>query len=1064
MGVYEAVQLVELGGFTALAAASSLRWARLRTGAAAWMTATFAVLAGAVLAGRFLPASAADAGDAGDAALARAVVVLLGLIPYCLFRFGAAFGGTRRRTDVGARIATGLLLLATTALPDFPGDGEARPWWFVAHTVWFVLQWTVLSSLCVRDLWRAGSGQPAVVRRRMRMLGVAAVLLNAALLAVAGGDARTSDQVSLAGQLLGLVSAGLFLAGFAPPRSLRTVWRREEADRLRLAEADLMLADTPDAVAAIVLPQAAGMLGARAAVLADAGGAVVAASGVDDEGARALVSRARALRAVRRASASDVVAVAARDGLLVVQGNATTPIFGRDEVVILETLGHLTGLALDRADLVARDRAAQAELAEKQALLAEAQRTARLGSYRWNLVTGEVTWSDEMHRLLGFDAGEVQDHAAAFASRIHPDDVEVVEAAWAASRRGDPLTSMRLRIVLPGGDVRWIDAHTQLVTDENGSPARLVGTMQDVTDRKVAEDAVAHQALHDALTGLPNRRLFLDRLEHALAARARTSSGVAVLFIDLDRFKWLNDSLGHAAGDELLVEVAHRLRASVRPGDSVARFGGDEFVVLCEDLDGVAAAERLAARFAAELARPAEVAGEETMVTVSIGIAYSPPGCDDDTPETLVRDADAAMYRAKDRGRDRFETFDAETRLLAVARHETANALRRGMDRGELVVHYQPQVDITTTQVVGVEALVRWRHPDRGLLPPSEFIPVAEETGLIVPLGVRVLTEACRQVCAWQPSEPWRHPINLCVNLSARQLMAPDLHDVVAAALAASGLEPSRLCLEITESVLLEDAVASSRALHRLKALGADVGVDDFGTGFSSLTYLKRFPVDILKIDRSFVEGLGTSREDRAIVAGVVDLAHAFGLTAIAEGVETIDQLAELRAIGCEQGQGYLWSQPLSAADAERWIGAHSVSPGLLRPRRLARVPSGSRSCRVLLVDDDRSVRALLRSVLESDGFFEVVGEADDGREAIAMARHLEPDLVLLDLAMPGMGGLEALPLIQAVCPGAKVAVLSGLDAADVADSAARQGATAFFDKTDVPDLLAGLLRYVVSA
>jgi diguanylate cyclase (GGDEF)-like protein/PAS domain S-box-containing protein len=1060
VGVYEAVQLLELGGFTALAAASSLRWARLRTGAAAWMTATFTVLAGAVLAGRFLPASAA--GDAGYAALARAVVVLLGLFPYCLFRFGAAFGGTRRRTDVGARVATGMLLLATTALPGFPGDGEARPWWFVAYTAWFVLQWTVLSSLGVRGLWRAGSGQAAVVRRRMRMLGVAAVLLNAGLLLVAGGDLGTSGRVSLAGQLLGLVSAGLFVVGFAPPRSLRTVWRREEADRLRLAEADLMLADTTDAVAAIVLHQAAAMLGARSAVLADAGGAVVAAHGVDDEGARALVSRAGALHAARRVPASDVVAVAASDGLLVVQGNATTPIFGQDEVVILETLGHLTGLALDRADLVARDRAAQAELAEKEALLAEAQHTARLGSYRWDLVTGEVDWSDEMHRLLGFDAGEVRDHAAAFTSRIHPDDVEAVEAAWAASRRGDPPISMRLRIVLPGGDVRWIDAHTQLLTDEDGAPARLVGTMQDVTDRKLAEDAVAHQALHDGLTGLPNRRLFLDRLEHALAARARTSSGVAVLFIDVDRFKWLNDSLGHAAGDELLVEVARRLRASVRPGDSVARFGGDEFVVLCAELNGVPAAERLAARFAAELARPAEVAGEETMVTVSIGIAYSPPGCDADTPETLVRDADAAMYRAKDRGRDRFETFDAETRLLAVARHETANALRRGMDRGELVVYYQPQVDITTNQVVGVEALVRWRHPDRGLLPPSEFVPVAEETGLIVPLGVWVLTEACRQVCEWQPSDPWRHPIGLCVNLSARQLMAPDLHDVVAAALSSSGLEPSLLCLEITESVLLEDAVASARAMHRLKALGVDVGVDDFGTGFSSLTYLKRFPVDILKIDRSFVEGLGTSREDRAIVAGVVDLAHAFGLTAIAEGVETIDQLAELRAIGCEQGQGYLWSQPLSAADAERWIATHSVSPGPLRPRQLALVSSGTRPCRVLLVDDDRSVRALLRSLLESDGF-QVVGEADDGRQAIALARHLEPDLVLLDLAMPGMGGLEALPLIQAVCPGAKVAVLSGLDAADVADSAASQGATAFFDKTDVPDLLAGLLRYVVS-
>ncbi|HVM02361.1 MAG TPA: EAL domain-containing protein, partial [Acidimicrobiales bacterium] len=968
--------------------------------------------------------------------------------------------GARGSGHAVARAATGLLVVATTALPRLPAAGEARPWWFAVYVLWFVLQWTVLSTSAVYRLWGAGSGRPAVVRYRMRMLAAAAVALNVALLVAAGTGTGASAHLALGAQLLGLASAVLFLVAFSPSRSLRTLWRRQELDRLRLAQADLMLADSAAAVAGVVLPEAARLLGARSAVLTDADGVVVAHHGIDGDAAVELARRADAPGAGRRA-ASEVVTVAVRGGALLVEGNAATPIFRRDEVVLLETLGHLAGLALDRAELAARDRAARAQLAEQRALLAEAQSTARLGSYRWDLASGEVSWSDEMHRLLGYAPGEVRDFGAAFASRLHPDDAAAVHAAWRAARRGSPPSDLEYRIVLPGGEPRWVHSRVELVRGTDGAPLRLVGTLQDVTDRKRAEEAISFQALHDSLTGLPNRRLFLERLAMAMAARDHRRSGVAVLFVDLDRFKWLNDSLGHAAGDELLVEVASRLRASVRAGDTVARFGGDEFVILLEEMSGVAAAERLAARFVADLARPAVVAGEETMVTVSIGVAYSPPGGADDTPETLVRDADAAMYRAKDRGRDRFETFDAQTRLLAVARHETANALRRAMDRGELDVHYQPQVDITTGRVVGVEALVRWRHPERGLLPPAEFVPVAEETGLIVPLGIHVMTEACRQVGAWQAAG---HRLTLSVNLSARQLMAPDLTVVVEAALSSSGLDPALLCLEITESVLLEEAAASARALDRLKALGVAVGVDDFGTGFSSLTYLKRFPVDVLKIDRSFVAGLGVSREDAAIVAGVVDLAHAFGLTAVAEGVETIDQLDELRAIGCELGQGFLWCQPLPAAEAERWIAAHSVAAGRPPPRRPSspgRPAAGGH--RVLLVDDDRSLRALTRLQLEADGAFEVVGEAGDGREGIALARDLEPDLVLLDLAMPGMGGLEALPLIRSVAPDAKVAVLTALDRADVADSAARRGAAAVIPRTADADRLAALLRPLVS-
>ncbi|HUP71067.1 MAG TPA: EAL domain-containing protein [Acidimicrobiales bacterium] len=589
--------------------------------------------------------------------------------------------------------------------------------------------------------------------------------------------------------------------------------------------------------------------------------------------------------------------------------------------------------------------------------------------------------------------------------------------------------------------------------------------MVAIMDRKVTEEVMVFQALHDSLTHLPNRAMFLERLSQALGRRARKLNGLAVLFLDIDRFKWLNDSLGHPAGDELLIEVAARLREAMRPGDTVARFGGDEFVVLCEGLETEADAEALAARFAHVLAEPMLVADEETRVTVSTGIAFAPPGSSDCSPETLLRDADAAMYQAKERGRNCHETFNVATRLMALTRHETVNALRLGIERGDLVVHYQPELDITTGRVVCVEALVRWQHPERGLLPPSEFISLAEDSGLIVDLGRHVLDVACSQVMAWEAVGGGGPPVALAVNLAARQLMAPDLCEVVQAALTRSGMEPSRLCLEITESVLLEDANESARALERLKALGVRIGVDDFGTGFSSLTYLKRFPLDTLKIDRTFVEGLGQDREDRAIVASVVDLAHAFGLTTIAEGVETVQQLNELRTIGCEQGQGYLWSPPMPADESERWIRAHAQVPDLVSPCRIS-VPGCPQplSQRILIVEDDPALRGLLRMIFDEDDGYEVVGEADDGRAAIALARHFSPDLVLLDLAMPGMGGLEALPLIRAVAPTAKVVVLSGLDSVELMDAATRQGASAFYKKGGDPAELLTILAPVTAS
>ena len=1062
MLLLDAVRLLELAVFLALAGISVGHWHRRRTADSVWLALTFVILGTAVVAGRFLPSPPSP--DTGSQALVRTVVSALALFPYCLFRLSTSFSIGPGRRFLLARTSTAVLVMATAVLP-LPVPGGAVPWWFRLHVLAFAVDWTVLSVVSARCLWRAGRGHPAVARRRMRTLGVASLALNAGLLLLAAGRPSPPTGLLLIGHTVGLSSAVLFLIAFAPPRLLRTIWRREDMERLHVAEADLMAAASSEAVTEIVLPQAARMVGARVGVFTDGDGCVVARHGRAADGLDAIGALATSLvRPTSRTTApvvsADLIAVPVRSGWLALGLSASTPFTGPDELVILQTLGHLMGLALDRAELFDRDRAARKVLAEREAQLAEAQRMAQLGSYTWDLTTNQATWSAEMYRVLGYTPGQVEDFVAAFAARVHPEDKPAVLDAWAAAQVSPLPTATEYRIALPDGTIRWVHGRIRpRLDDDGGAPTGLFGTLQDITERKVAEEAIAFQAMHDALTRLPNRSLFLDRLAQALARRARRPGGLAVLFLDLDRFKWLNDSRGHAAGDELLVTVAERLRTALRPGDTVARFGGDEFVMLCEDLPGESAAESMAVRISSALAEPLYVRDEDTSVTVSIGIAYSPASDRGDTPETLLRDADAAMYQAKERGRDRYETFSHTTRLLAVARHETANALRRGIDRGELVVHYQPEVDITTNEVVGVEALVRWAHPERGLLPPAEFVPLAEETGLIVPLGVRVLHDACRQVQDWQPRDRTKAPIALSVNLAARQLMAPDLCDVVRSALEASGLDPSLLCLEITESALLKDAAPSARALHGLKALGVRIGVDDFGTGFSSLTYLKRFPVDVLKIDRSFVKGLGRDREDRAIVASVVDLAHAFGLTTVAEGVETVEQLAELRSIGCEQGQGFLWSRPAAPEDARRWIAAHGDGPRV-RPNRLMLVPAaaGRPRHRLLIVDDDRRARGLLRILFESDEGYEVVGEADDGREAIAMARHLSPDVVLLDLAMPGMGGLEALPLILAVAPMAKVAVLSALDEADVAEAAFRQGAVGYVTKDRGPERLLDML------
>jgi diguanylate cyclase (GGDEF)-like protein len=444
----------------------------------------------------------------------------------------------------------------------------------------------------------------------------------------------------------------------------------------------------------------------------------------------------------------------------------------------------------------------------------------------------------------------------------------------------------------------------------------MVINARDVSERARAAEALRRQAMHDALTDLPNRTLFLDRVNHALSRSARTGVGIAVLFLDLDNFDSVNRAFGRHGGDEVLVAVAGLLEAAVRSGDTVAALGGDEFVVCCEAVVDEGEAKALADRLVSAISIPFGADGRQVQVTASIGIALS--GRDgSETADSLLRDADAAMYQAKQRGRNRSEVFDPALRAKAAARSDAAAALRLGLERDEITVHYQPVVSLADGAVVGVEALARWSH-DGTVVMPNEFIPVAEEAGLILPLGARVLTKACAEMARWNAANPHQQ-LTVAVNLSIHQL-GVGVADVVERALHESGLDPARLCLEITESALAEDAEVVGVSLRALKQLGVGLSVDDFGTGYSSLLYLRSYPIDTLKIDRSFVAGMDGSDNDAAIVEGVIRLAHALGLEAVAEGVETAEQRARLQALGCEFGQGYLWARPVPLDELADWL------------------------------------------------------------------------------------------------------------------------------------------------
>ena len=447
-----------------------------------------------------------------------------------------------------------------------------------------------------------------------------------------------------------------------------------------------------------------------------------------------------------------------------------------------------------------------------------------------------------------------------------------------------------------------IAAHAAIAIDN----ARLYQAAQrEIQARAQAEAELAHQATHDRLTGLPNRLLVHDRISQALAHLERGGHAVAVLLLDLDRFKVVNDSLGHAVGDRVLLEVADRLREAVRPGDTVARFGGDEFALVCEHINGELDAVGIADRVATAFADPFIVGAAELTVTASVGIAMATDRRSD--PDGLLRDADAVMYRAKARGGDRWEIFDAGQRDRAVERLHVETSLRRALAAQEIVLYCQPIIALDTGEIVGAEGLARWEHATRGLVMPGDFVPVAEESGLVVRLGEQMLHQGCHVLSEWA-EDPAAAGRTLSVNVSARQLSQGDVVTAVRRALGLAGADPRRLSLEITETALMDDVDAAGKVLRRLRDLGVHLWVDDFGTGYSSLLHLRRLPLDGLKIDQSFVAGLATQEEDRVIVGSIINLAHSLGLVALAEGVETEQQAEHLRRLGCDLAQGYLWS------------------------------------------------------------------------------------------------------------------------------------------------------------
>lgn len=521
--------------------------------------------------------------------------------------------------------------------------------------------------------------------------------------------------------------------------------------------------------------------------------------------------------------------------------------------------------------------------------------------------------------LTGKGHAEVLRRPRSWLQIVHPEDRERVRLARKALPHGE--YNVEYRIVAVDGTVRWVHDQAFPVRDAAGSVYRIAGIGADVTHRKEAEEKLLYLAHYDGLTELPNRVLFFDRLKQTLAQATRHATLTAVMFLDLDRFKVVNDTLGHAVGDGLLKQVAERLRKCMRQGDTVARFSGDEFVLIVNDLHDVENARMIAQKVLQAFAEPFQVMGYEMFVSTSIGISMYPS--DNDDEHALLKNADTAMYRAKESGRNNFQFYTREMNARALYRLNLENDLRHALERREFRLHYQPKACLRTGRITGVEALLRWQRPDFGLVPPADFVPLLEDTGLIVPVGEWVLAEACRQLAAWR--EAGTDPVSIAINISARQFASRTLGETLERVLREQRADPRCIELELTESLLMGNTEQAVRTLEHLKALGLRLSIDDFGTGYSSLSYLRRFPIDALKIDRSFIAEIITDSGNATITRAVIGMAHNLGLKVVAEGVETAEQMTFLAENGCDEVQGYYLARPQPAHEVERLLRAGSL-------------------------------------------------------------------------------------------------------------------------------------------
>jgi diguanylate cyclase (GGDEF)-like protein/PAS domain S-box-containing protein len=586
------------------------------------------------------------------------------------------------------------------------------------------------------------------------------------------------------------------------------------------------------------------------------------------------------------------------------------------ELKIKERTSHLKYVNEELKHEIGNRKKMEEVLRASQKSLKEAQRIAHLGNWDWDIVSNKLSWSDEIYVIFGIKPQSFGASYEAFLRSVHPDEREFVKESVNKALFENTPYCIDHRIVLPDGTERVVHEQAEITFDKTGKAVYMAGTVQDITERKQAVESIVHMAYHDLLTGLPNRALLTDHLCLMLAAAQRRKILAAVLFIDLDRFKLINDTMGHSKGDEVLKAVAARLKKRTRESDTLARQGGDEFILLVQGLDRVEDITKVAENIFSALKEPFKYEGNIFSITVSMGVSIYPN--DGEDADTLIKNADIAMYAAKDEGRNNFQLYNASMNESIAKRLRLENKLRKALDNDEFLLHYQPQVDSTSGEVIGIEALVRWQDPKEGLISPGEFIPIAEDTRLIIPIGEWVLRTACAQNKMWQ--DEGLKQMTMSVNISTHQFTQKDFITTVERILQETKLDPKYLELELTESIIMEGIETTIERLHALKAMGIRLSIDDFGTGYSSLEYLKRMPIDMLKIAQTFVRDITSDPNDVAIASATIQLAKSLQLEVIAEGVETREHLKLLNDLQCTRIQGYLFSKPLPSHEIEKCL------------------------------------------------------------------------------------------------------------------------------------------------